>query len=64
MAPALVERLNRELLRVSELPDIRQRFGESGGEAKWSSPDDFRKLVENEISQWKKVVETRRIEIR
>ena len=64
MAPALVERLNRELLRVSELPDIRQRFGESGGEAKWSSPEDFRKLVENEISQWKKVVETRRIDIR
>lgn len=64
MSPATVDRLNRELRRVSELPDIRQRFGDSGGEAKWSSPDDFRKLVEGEIDLWKRVVETRKIEIK
>ena len=63
LPPALVERLNRELRRVSELQDIRQRFGESGGEARWSSPEEFRKLVEGEINLWKSVVETRKIEI-
>ena len=52
LPPALVERLNRELRRVSELQDIRQRFGESGGEARWSSPEEFRKLVEGEINLW------------
>ena len=64
MAPALVDRLNRELRRVSELPDIRKRFGDSGGEARWSSPDEFRKLVEGEINLWKRVVEVRKIEIK
>ena len=60
---ALIERLNRELRRVSELADIKQRFDESGGEARWSSAEDFRKMVESEIDQWKRVVEARKIEI-
>jgi tripartite-type tricarboxylate transporter receptor subunit TctC len=61
--PAVVERLNREVRRILDLPDIRGRFAEWGGQAMPGSPEDMRRHVESEIAKWKRVVEARKIEI-
>jgi tripartite-type tricarboxylate transporter receptor subunit TctC len=61
--PAVVARLNRELRRVLALPEVAQRFAEWGGEPQASSPEEMRAYVESEIAKWKRVVETRKIEL-
>jgi tripartite-type tricarboxylate transporter receptor subunit TctC len=63
MPSAVVERINREVRRLAELPEIRQRFAEWGGQAQGSTPEEMRRLVESEIAKWKRVVEARKIEL-
>ncbi len=60
---AVVERLNREVRRVCALPEVAQRFAEWGGQPEASSPEEMRAYVEREIAKWKRVVETRKIEL-
>jgi tripartite-type tricarboxylate transporter receptor subunit TctC len=60
---AIVERVNREVRRVVALPEIAQRFAEWGGTPSASSPDEMRRHVRSEIEKWKRVVETRKIEL-
>src|ERR1700704_201177 len=60
---AIVERVNREVRRVVALPEIAQRFAEWGGTPSASSPDEMRRHVQSEIEKWKRVVETRKIEL-
>jgi tripartite-type tricarboxylate transporter receptor subunit TctC len=60
---AIVERVNREVRRVVALPEIAQRFAEWGGTPSASSPDEMGRLVRTEIEKWKRVVETRKIEL-
>jgi len=61
MPPAVVDRLNRDLRRFLELPDIQQRFHEWGGQAVPSTPAEMRAHVETEIQKWKEVVKARNI---
>jgi tripartite-type tricarboxylate transporter receptor subunit TctC len=60
---AVVERINREIRRVVALPEIAQRFAEWGGTPSASGPDEMGRLVRTEIEKWKRVVETRKIEL-
>jgi tripartite-type tricarboxylate transporter receptor subunit TctC len=63
MPGAVVERANREVRRVVALPEIAQRFAEWGGTPSASSPEGMRRHVQSEIEKWKRVVETRKIEL-
>jgi len=63
MLGAVVERANREVRRVVALPEIAQRFAEWGGTPSASSPEEMRRHVQSEIEKWKRVVETRKIEL-
>jgi tripartite-type tricarboxylate transporter receptor subunit TctC len=60
---AVVARLNREVRRVLELPDIGQRFAEWGGAPSPSSPEEMQNRVAAEIEKWKKVVTERKLEL-
>jgi len=60
---AIVERVNREVRRVLALPDIGRRFAEWGGTPSPSSPEEMRRHVESEIAKWRRLVETRKIEL-
>ena len=60
---AIVERLNRDLRAVLELPDIRRRFTDLGGSLRASSPEEMGRYIENDIAKWKRVVEERKIVI-
>src|SRR6266705_847773 len=59
---AIIDRLNREIRAILEIPDVRQRLADLSGVPTPSSPEEMRALVEREIARWKRVVEIKNIE--
>ncbi|HEV7393577.1 MAG TPA: tripartite tricarboxylate transporter substrate binding protein [Burkholderiales bacterium] len=60
LAPAklpkpLVDKLYGEIMRALEAPDVRKRFSTQSAEVIGSSPAQFRKLIESEITTWRDV---------
>jgi tripartite-type tricarboxylate transporter receptor subunit TctC len=60
---AVVDRLNREVRGIVELPDVRQRLAEFGGVPTPTTPEEMRTRIEHEIQRWKRVVEIKHIEV-
>ena len=56
MPREIVERLNREVYRIMERPDVRLRFAQDAIEFKSMTPDQLTKLFEIEIARWGPVV--------
>jgi tripartite-type tricarboxylate transporter receptor subunit TctC len=53
----IVTRLNAEINRVLEMPDVRERIAPGGiGEPKGGTPEQFGALVRSEITKWARVV--------
>jgi tripartite-type tricarboxylate transporter receptor subunit TctC len=60
LAPAklpkpLVDKLYGEIMRALDAPDVRKRFSTQSAEVIGSSPAQFRKLIESEITMWRDV---------
>jgi tripartite-type tricarboxylate transporter receptor subunit TctC len=53
---AIVERVNRETLRILALPDVRKRFADLGLDVLGGTPAEFTAAMEREIPQWAKVI--------
>jgi tripartite-type tricarboxylate transporter receptor subunit TctC len=53
---AIVTKLNQEIERYLELPDIVKRFAAEGMEPAGSTPQQLSAWVRNEIARWSKVV--------
>jgi tripartite-type tricarboxylate transporter receptor subunit TctC len=56
--PAVVSRLNQEVRKALETPELQKRFAELGGEIKPMSPDELMTYVKSEHEKWAKVVKT------
>ena len=61
LAPAgtprpIVTRLHAQIVRVLQLPDIRQRFSTDGAEAVGSSPEEFATFIRAETAKWARVI--------
>jgi tripartite-type tricarboxylate transporter receptor subunit TctC len=56
MPKVIVERLNREVCRIMERPDVRLRFAQDAIEFKSMTPDELTRLFEAEIARWGVVV--------
>jgi tripartite-type tricarboxylate transporter receptor subunit TctC len=61
MAPAgtprpIIERLNVELLKALQVPAVRSRLEDMGGEVRGSTPEEMRVLVSTEVQRWTQVV--------
>jgi tripartite-type tricarboxylate transporter receptor subunit TctC len=61
MAPAgtptaIIERLNRETLKVLSLPDVRKKFNDIGLDVMGGTPAQFAAAIEREIPQWARVI--------
>ncbi len=50
---AVVVKLNAEIGKALELPDIRKRFGDMGLVAKHSTPEAFGQFLQSEIARWR-----------
>ena len=63
LAPAgtprdIVMKLNGEILRILNRPDLRERLVESGAEPGSGSPEEFGAFIKAEIAKWAAIVKT------
>ncbi|MDX3907309.1 MAG: tripartite tricarboxylate transporter substrate binding protein [Pigmentiphaga sp.] len=61
MPRAVVERLNREIVSILQLPEVQQQFASLGAMAAPSTPAELGALLEAELAKWKRVVREARI---
>jgi tripartite-type tricarboxylate transporter receptor subunit TctC len=59
----IIDRLNLEIRRALELPDIQQRLKEAGNIGTPSTPEAMQKQIEDEIAHWKQIVEANHIKL-
>ena len=62
LAPAgtpkeIVNKLNRELVRIVALPEVREKLVAIGADPETGSPDDLKKLIASEIIKYKKIID-------
>jgi tripartite-type tricarboxylate transporter receptor subunit TctC len=54
--PEIVKRLNAEIVKALNLPDVREKLGGLGAEIVADSPEEFSALVKAEVVKWADVV--------
>ena len=59
----IVDRLNKEIHRALALPDIQQKLKEGGNVAAPTTPEAMRQQIEDEIANWKQIVEANHIKV-
>ena len=52
----IVVKLNREIVKMLNLPEVQQQLQISGMEAPPNSPDEFGKYLKSEYDKWGKVI--------
>ena len=60
-SPELVNRLNRELKDILAAPEVRTAFETQGMDPATSSPEEFRRLVEQDAQRWAQLIKARNI---
>ena len=60
---ALIDRLNREICKAMDSPDVRERVAAQGNLIVCDSPDDFAAYIRKEAGKWSKVVQDARIKL-
>lgn len=56
--PAVIQRLNRELVRALDAADVRETFGRDGSMTRGGTPEEFARYIKDEIAKWAAVVKT------
>lgn len=59
--PDMVARLNRELKDILALPEVRTAFETQGMDPAASTPEEFRRLVEQDARRWAELIKARGI---
>jgi tripartite-type tricarboxylate transporter receptor subunit TctC len=60
--PAIVDLLNREIVKVMQLPDVKTKCLELGFDVVADKPPDFAAYIKNDINKWAKVIADGKIE--
>ncbi|MEO7726671.1 MAG: tripartite tricarboxylate transporter substrate binding protein [Burkholderiales bacterium] len=53
---AIVDKLNGEIVRILQLPDVRERLSAEAFELPADTPDQFAAIIKAELSRWAKLV--------
>ena len=53
----IVTRWNKEINRILQLPDMKERMLNDGAEPAGGTPEHFREVIRRDISKWQKVVQ-------
>lgn len=48
----IIGKINAEMVRALKMPDVQERIKNLGGEPRWSTPEEFQKMLEEEIERW------------
>ncbi len=54
--PAILNRLNAELVKAARAPDLVEKLAADGGEGVGSTPGEFARYIATEMARWRKVV--------
>jgi tripartite-type tricarboxylate transporter receptor subunit TctC len=60
---AIVGKLNAEINRLLQSPDVRERIGALGGEIVGGTPREFAEHIQREIPRWAKVIKAAGIQL-
>ncbi|MBC7779904.1 MAG: tripartite tricarboxylate transporter substrate binding protein [Proteobacteria bacterium] len=52
----ILARLSRDLIAAVDSPDVRDRISAAGGEARSTTPEQFRVFIDDEIKRWARVI--------
>ncbi|MEK7874805.1 MAG: tripartite tricarboxylate transporter substrate-binding protein, partial [Pseudomonadota bacterium] len=52
----IIGRLNRELVKVMNMPDVRELFSKQGVDPEPNSPEEFAKMIRDDYARWTKVI--------
>ncbi|OGA40840.1 MAG: hypothetical protein A3G24_28595 [Betaproteobacteria bacterium RIFCSPLOWO2_12_FULL_62_13] len=52
----IIDRLNREVVKVMSRPDIRALFSKQGVDPEPDSPEEFAKIIRDDYARWTKVI--------
>ena len=61
--PAIIARMQREVARVIQLPDVKQKLLEQGGDAVGSSPEVLERVVKGELKKWTELIRDAKIKL-
>ena len=59
--PEIVARMHAAMARRFRIPCVKQNLSEQGLDYRLSSPDEFGRFLESEITRWTKVVNDNKI---
>jgi tripartite-type tricarboxylate transporter receptor subunit TctC len=59
---AVVNRINRDIVRLLELPEVRTKFEQQGAQPAGSTPEEFRAFIRTEVAKWAKIIKAARVE--
>jgi tripartite-type tricarboxylate transporter receptor subunit TctC len=59
----VIGRLNREIVKAMNLPDVRERFSQQGVDPATNSPEQFAQLIRDEVARWGKVIRAAGIKV-
>jgi tripartite-type tricarboxylate transporter receptor subunit TctC len=54
--PEIVKRLNAEIVKILNLPDVKEKLAGLGAELVGNTPEEFAVLVKAEVVKWADVV--------
>lgn len=57
MPPAIVAKLNQEIVRILQSPDVKERMSADGSEPVGSTPEQFGAHIRNEVAKWRKLIQ-------
>jgi tripartite-type tricarboxylate transporter receptor subunit TctC len=58
---AIVTKLNGEVVRIAQLPEVRERLAADAAEPGGNSPEEFGAYIRRELARWKTVIEQAKI---
>jgi tripartite-type tricarboxylate transporter receptor subunit TctC len=61
--PTMVARMQKEIARVVQLPDVRQKLIEQTGDPVASSPEQLERVVNAELKKWAEVIQAAKIRV-
>src|SRR5437899_12899019 len=59
----VVARLNSEILRIVNAPEMRDRLGKQGADVRTNTPEEFGTFIRSETAKWAKVVKDANIKV-
>lgn len=58
----IIDRLHAEVQRVIELPAVKTRLENLGGDVRGTTPEEMRSLVERQVAMWRKLAQDAKME--